>query len=98
MVKIKITSLFRYLTILIILVFTLFPLIVVLLNSFKDAAELQKLSMSFIFTPTLDNYIGIVKEYEFLTQLKNTLYMVIVTVSLSTLVGIPAAYALSRAK
>lgn len=98
MVKIKVINIFRYLAILIALILSLLPVFVVILNSFKSPAELQKLSMSFFFKPTLDNYIDIVRECEFLFQLKNTLFMVIVTVSLSAIIGIPAAYSLSRAK
>jgi multiple sugar transport system permease protein len=70
----------------------------VVLNSFKTAVELQKLVPTFIFTPITDNYKVIVNEYDFFPQLSTTLYVTIFTVAMSSIIGIPAAYALSRAR
>jgi multiple sugar transport system permease protein len=53
---------------------------------------------SFIFTPTVDNYSVIVSKYDFLPQLVTTLYITIFTVLAGAVIGIPAAYALSRAR
>jgi multiple sugar transport system permease protein len=56
------------------------------------------LTPSFVFKPVIDNYRIIIQENDFLRQLRTTLFITSFTVIISALIGIPAAYALSRAR
>ena len=94
---VKITSFLRYLIIIVIILLFMLPALLALLNSFKSEAELQKLTPSLFFTPVLDNYISIFQRFNFLPYLKNSIYISITTILITSLIGIPAAYALSRA-
>jgi multiple sugar transport system permease protein len=86
-------------------VFVLFPLVWILLMSFKTFGDIIAYPPKFIFTPTIENYTAIMFG-ESGTGLGDSVYVRFVlnsivisggAVLLSFLVGIPAAYALARA-
>jgi multiple sugar transport system permease protein len=74
--------------------FALFPLIWMLILSFKPDNEM--FTTTFFFTPTLDNFKAVFGESDFLGTLWNNLVVSCLAVALSLLVGVPAAYALGR--
>ncbi|MDR0361563.1 MAG: carbohydrate ABC transporter permease [Planctomycetota bacterium] len=74
--------------------FALFPLFWMVLLSFKSDAEM--FSTTFIFTPTLDNYINVLLHTNYFRCFLDNLIVSGGAVILSTLVGVPAAYALAR--
>jgi multiple sugar transport system permease protein len=74
--------------------FALFPLVWMLILSFKPDNEM--FTTTFIFTPTLDNFRAVFAESDFLATLWNNLVVSCLAVALSLLVGVPAAYALGR--
>ncbi len=75
-------------------VFALFPLVWMLLMSLKP--EAQVLTTVFQFTPTLENYLGVILESDYPRYFLNNLIVSLGAVLLSLLVGVPAAYALAR--
>ncbi|MFQ5822802.1 MAG: carbohydrate ABC transporter permease [bacterium] len=87
-------------------IFALFPLIWVGLMSLKSYVDIISPTPKFIFSPSLENYKAILfgvqsAQYEtsrtnFLLYFKNSCIVTICAVSLSLLVGVPAAYALAR--
>lgn len=87
-------------------VFALFPILWVVLMSFKGHMDIVSPTPTIFFEPTLDNYEAILanvqdKLYEtssadFLLYFKNSCIVTISAVLLSLLVGVPAAYALAR--
>lgn len=83
----------RHLLILLILFFSLLPLFYVILASFKSMGDPMQ---SLIFKPIIDNYLQIVKQFDFFLYLRNTVFITVMTVVICALVGIPAAYGLSR--
>ena len=76
---------------------TLIPILYALTVSLSGQNSL--LSSDFSFIPkdfTLDNYKEIIFGEDILTWFKNTVFLAVVTVSLSLLIAVPAAYCFSR--
>ena len=74
--------------------FALFPLIWMVILSFKP--DEQMFTTTFIFTPTLDNFRAVLGDGGFIRSLWNNLVISGLAVALSLIVGVPAAYALGR--
>ncbi len=89
----------RELPILLLLTFALgvvaFPYAWTLLASFKTEAAINR-PLSLEFVPTLSNWRAVLFESKVPLQVRNSLLTGALTVSLSLLVGAPAAYAFSR--
>lgn len=76
---------------------TLIPILYALTVSLNGQNSL--LSSDFSFIPkhfTLDNYKEVIFGEDILTWFKNTVFLAVVTVSLSLLIAVPAAYCFSR--
>ena len=90
----------------ILVVWTLFPFLWILLTSLKSSADIISVPPTFVFTPTFDNYTALVLgeqrgQYattrpDFPRFFLNSMIISVGAVALSVLVGIPAAYALAR--
>jgi multiple sugar transport system permease protein len=74
--------------------FALFPLVWMLILSFKPDGEM--FTTTFFFTPTLQNFQAVFGESDFVGTLWNSLVVSVLAVALSLIVGVPAAYALGR--
>jgi multiple sugar transport system permease protein len=89
-----------------LLVWTVFPFVWILLTSLKSSADIISVPPKFVFTPTFDNYAALVMgeqrgQYsstrpDFPLFFLNSMIISIGAVALSVLAGIPAAYALAR--
>lgn len=77
-------------------VFALFPLLWMLLISFKHDREMY--TTTFVFSPTLENYRILFVKGDYISYFLNNLWVSAGAVLLSILVGVPAAYALARFK
>lgn len=75
-------------------IFALFPLLWMLIISFKHDREMY--DTIFVFTPTLENYKILFSNSEYLGYFMNNIIVSVGAVVLSILVGVPAAYALAR--
>ena len=90
----------------VLLVWTVFPFVWILLTSFKSPADIISVPPTFTFTPTIDNYAALVigergGQYsstrpDFPRFFLNSMIISIGAVALSVVAGIPAAYALAR--
>ena len=87
-------SLAKNILLLLYALFSLFPLLWMLILSFKPDNEM--FTTTFFFTPTLENFRAVFSESDFLGTLWNNLVVSCLAVVLSLLVGVPAAYALGR--
>jgi multiple sugar transport system permease protein len=86
--------------------FVLFPLVWILMMSFKEFGDIIAYPPRFFFTPTLDNYVEVLLGTEaeraagvtsdFLHNLVNSIVISGGAVAVSTLIGVPAAFALAR--
>jgi len=90
----RLGSVAKTVLLLIYALFALFPLLWMVILSFKPDNEM--FTTTFIFTPTLSNFQAVFSESDFLGTLWNNLVVSCLAVALSLLVGVPAAYALGR--
>lgn len=74
----------------------LFPFLWIVQMSLKTELEAFRMPPVLLFTPTLENYHAILEE-KFLRSFRNSTVTATVTTIVSLLLGVPAAYALSRA-
>lgn len=87
-------------------IFALFPLLWVILMSFKSHADIVTPTPKLIFSPSLENYKAILFGFknihyetsrtDFLLYFKNSCIITSLAVALSLIAGVPAAYALAR--
>ena len=92
----------RWLRILLIVIMVLFvlicmlPIVWTLMTSFKTRIDFLAYPPKFLFSPTLDNYINVFNEADFISAFKNSVIISSGTVFFALLFGVPAAYGLSR--
>jgi multiple sugar transport system permease protein len=90
----RLGSIAKTILLLIYALFALFPLLWMLILSFKPDNEM--FTTTFFFTPTLSNFQAVFSKADFLGTLWNNLVVSCLAVALSLVVGVPAAYALGR--
>lgn len=96
------TASWRFSTILIyaqailLLALTLFPVLWLIQLSLKIESEAFRMPPKLLFSPTLENYIALFQG-KFARSFENSLIVSLTTTFISLLLGVPAAYALSRA-
>lgn len=79
-----------------ILVAYLSPVIWLVMSSFKDRVDIFTTSPTLVFSPTFDNYAAAFQDKGFLGYLQNSVIVAVLSTLVALLVGIPAAYRLSR--
>lgn len=87
---------FRTVMIAFVIVVFLAPLLWMLLASFKTTVDLNDTSKLFAFTPTLENYANVFGHDTYLRFVLNSLWIAVAATGLSLLLGVPAAFAMSR--
>lgn len=93
--KARILEIIRLIMIVFVVFTVLFPIIWVLLASFKSPGELMRIPPVVLFRPTLRNY-GVVASEGFLFYFRNSLIVAMTSVAISIILGVPAAFGLSR--
>ncbi|WP_088052443.1 carbohydrate ABC transporter permease [Virgibacillus dakarensis] len=90
----KISGFLQNIALVVYAVFALFPLLWLVILSFK--ADKDMFNTRFIFTPTLSNYEVLFSDGVFIGYFIDNLIVSIGAIVLSIIVGVPAAYALAR--
>jgi multiple sugar transport system permease protein len=85
-----------YLVVIFISMMVLFPFLWMLSSSFKTQTDIIAWPPKLIFTPTLQNYEKVFGEQDFLKYFINSTVVGGLAVGLSLLLGLPAAYSISR--
>lgn len=80
-----------------LLLFTLLPVLWLLQMSFKTGVDAFRMPPLLLFTPTFENYLGLLQE-RFPKFFMNSVVVSLITTALSMLLGVPAAYAMARAR
>jgi multiple sugar transport system permease protein len=80
-----------------LLIFTLLPVLWLLQMSLKTGVDAFRMPPLLLFTPTFENYLGLLQE-RFPKFFMNSVVVSLTTTTLSMLLGVPAAYALARAR
>jgi multiple sugar transport system permease protein len=75
-------------------VFALFPILWMILITFKSDAEMY--TTTFIFNPTLENYTKVLLRTDYFKAFLDNVIVSSGAVIISVIVGVPAAYALAR--
>jgi multiple sugar transport system permease protein len=96
MKKKLILNIIFYLIVVGIALVVLFPFLWMLSSSFKTQVDIISWPPKFIFTPTLQNYLKVFGEQNFLKYFFNSTIVGAVSVGLSLILGLPAAYSISR--
>ncbi|WP_299642659.1 ABC transporter permease subunit [Devosia sp.] len=89
----------RLLALLPILVFVLFPFFWVIITSFKTTPQISARTSIFWPEPfTLDQYVSLIRDSQFLVWLRNSVLVAAVSTVISVIFAALAAYALTRLK
>jgi multiple sugar transport system permease protein len=81
-----------------VLLLFLFPVFWMLLTSFKLQRDIFTSPPTFVFTPTLENYIGYLQRSSIPRQMLNTVIVAFASGAISIFAGMMAGYALGRLK
>lgn len=87
-----------YIFIIIITLLFAFPLLWIVMSSFKTQTDIIASPPAWVFKPTLENYISVFVENDFGRYLANSSLIAVASTLLSLLLGLPAAYSISRYK
>lgn len=85
-----------FIILILIVVPIIFPFVWMVMSSVKTQVDIIAWPPRFIFKPTLANFNRVFVEQNFLRYLKNSVIVAICAVSLSLLLGLPAAYSIAR--
>ncbi|HVJ57061.1 MAG TPA: carbohydrate ABC transporter permease [Terrimicrobiaceae bacterium] len=92
----KLENLLHFVGLLIVLIVCVFPFYWMVAASLKSPPDILSSTPQFFFEPTLQNYVDAFGKFDILKSLKNSLFVALVTVVLSLVLGTPAAYAIAR--
>ncbi|MFV0252755.1 MAG: carbohydrate ABC transporter permease [Beutenbergiaceae bacterium] len=81
-----------------LLAFFMIPILYAVVTALQPPAVSLEPTPQWLFAPTLENFVSLFRDYEFLGPTLNSLQSSIVSALLALVVGAPAAYALSRAR
>ena len=87
-----------YFFLLVVLAFTLFPFLWMVLAAFKTNAQVTDPSQLFIFEPYFGNFSTIFSRYDFVKPILNSVIVSVVSTALGLLLGLPSAYAIARGR
>jgi len=94
----KASNLLFYVAVITIALIVLFPFLWMLSSSFKTQLDIIAWPPKILFTPTLQNYEKVFGEQDFLKYFVNSTVVGTAAVGLSLVLGLPAAYSISRFK
>ncbi len=88
-----------YFFLVIFAIFFLTPPIYMFITSLKTSAEISAATNPWwVYNPTLSNYVELLTSTSYLTYFRNSAIVSIFTVTITMLISVPAAFALSRMK
>ena len=87
-----------YIFLIVVLAFTLFPFLWMVLAAFKTNAQVTDPNQLFIFKPYFGNFSTVFSRYDFVKPIFNSMVVSVVSTALGLLLGLPSAYAIARAK
>jgi len=88
----------RRAAILLVLAIALAPVLWLFSIAYKPAGEIFASPPQLLFTPTMANFAGVFRFFDLASLLKSSLVIALGSTALSLLLGVPAGYALARAK
>jgi len=92
----KLKALFIYLVLVVSAAITIFPFLWVVLSSLKNRVDVFAIPPKWIFTPTINNYLTVLQNSDYVSYLINSLIISTCAVLISLVFGSCMAYAFSR--
>ncbi|MGC5053129.1 carbohydrate ABC transporter permease [Micromonospora sp. DT48] len=87
---------FRTIALIVVVISLVAPLIWMVAASFKTNVDIYDSAKALVFTPTLDNYGTVLRQANYVQFIGNSLWVAFAATALSLLLGVPAAYSMSR--
>ncbi|TDC00588.1 carbohydrate ABC transporter permease [Micromonospora fluostatini] len=87
---------FRVVALVLVVLSLVAPLLWMVAASFKTNVDIYDSSKALIFSPTLTNYDTVFQQANYLEFVFNSLWVAFAATALSLLLGVPAAYSMSR--
>jgi len=88
-----------YFFLVLFVIFFLTPPVYMFITSLKTSAEISAATNPWwVYHPTLSNYVELLTSPSFLTYFRNSAIVSVIVVSITMLISVPAAFALSRMK
>ncbi|MFG2064539.1 carbohydrate ABC transporter permease [Micromonospora sp. NPDC048871] len=87
---------FRAVALVVVVLSLVAPLVWMVAASFKTNVDIYDSSKALVFSPTLDNYSTVLQQANYIQFIGNSLWVAFAATVLSLLLGVPAAYAMSR--
>ena len=97
--KRKVNSVLTHILIYAVLFVTIFPILWMLLASFQPNQSIINANKGlFDFVPTLENFISVITECDFLSYTWNSFAVAVMATVFSLIIGLPCAYSIARFK
>ncbi|TDC38216.1 carbohydrate ABC transporter permease [Micromonospora sp. 15K316] len=87
---------FRTVALAVVVIGLLAPLLWMILASLKTNVDIYDSGKAFVFSPTLDNYANVLQRANYVQFIGNSLWVAFAATVLSLILGVPAAYSMSR--
>ncbi|MEH1163939.1 carbohydrate ABC transporter permease [Micromonospora sp. CPCC 205539] len=87
---------FRAVALVAVVVALMGPLLWMIAASFKTNVDIYDTAKSFVFSPTLKNYDTVFQQANYVQFIGNSLWVAFAATVLSLILGVPAAYSMSR--
>ena len=87
---------FRVCALILVVLLLLAPLAWMVLASFKTNVDIYDAAKSLVFTPTFENYSNVLQRNNYFVFIFNSFWVAFASTALSLILGVPAAYAMSR--
>ncbi|MEV4466479.1 carbohydrate ABC transporter permease [Micromonospora echinofusca] len=87
---------FRTVALVLVVLSLIAPLVWMVAASLKTNVDIYDTGKAFVFSPTLDNYSNVLQQANYIEFIGNSLWVALAATVLSLLLGVPAAYSMSR--
>ena len=87
---------FRVVALVVVVLSLVTPLLWMIAASFKTNFDIYDTGKALVFSPTLDNYATVLKQSHYVQFIGNSLWVAFAATVLSLILGVPAAYSMSR--
>ncbi|MEV4202372.1 carbohydrate ABC transporter permease [Micromonospora globbae] len=87
---------FRGVALAVVVVGLIAPLLWMIAASFKTNVDIYDTAKTFSFSPTVDNYANVLQRANYVQYIGNSLWVAFAATVLSLVLGVPAAYSMSR--
>ncbi|MET8352055.1 carbohydrate ABC transporter permease [Micromonospora sp. NPDC005206] len=87
---------FRVVALTVVVIALLVPLLWMVAASFKTNVDIYDTGKAFAFSPTLTNYANVLEQANYVEFIVNSLWVAFAATVLSIVLGVPAAYSMSR--